>query len=70
MPGPTAGRQSGGDAGAAAAARNAAIVAAMSRCLGDFSRDVAAVLGTLPKPQPPQPPQPPATITPLPQPER
>lgn len=67
MPGPTAGRQSGGDAGAAAAARNAAIVAAMSRCLGDFSRDVAAVLGTLPKPQPPQPP---ATITPLPQPER
>jgi len=60
---PTAGAATGRDAGAAATARNAAIVAAMSRCLGDFSRDVAAVLGTLPKPQPPQPP---ATISPLP----
>ncbi|MCF8003851.1 MAG: PqiC family protein [Chromatiaceae bacterium] len=33
-----------------------AIVAAMSRCLGRFSRDVAAVLKALPKPQPPPPP--------------
>lgn len=30
-----------------------AIVAAMSRCLGRFSRDVAEVLSALPKPQPP-----------------
>jgi uncharacterized lipoprotein YmbA len=30
-----------------------AIVAAMSRCLGRFSRDVATVLRSLPKPQPP-----------------
>jgi uncharacterized lipoprotein YmbA len=37
---------------AQAAARNAAVVAAMSRCLGDFSGDVAAVLRSLPKPQP------------------
>lgn len=34
-----------------------AIVAAMSRCLGRFSRDVAEVLKTLPKPQPPTPEQ-------------
>lgn len=32
------------------AARSEAIVAAMSRCLGQFSRDVAAVISTLPKP--------------------
>jgi hypothetical protein len=35
----------------------AAVVAALSACLGDFSREVAAVLGALPKPQPPAPPQ-------------
>jgi hypothetical protein len=34
-------------------ADSAAVVAAMSRCLGDFSRDVATVLRTLPKPPPP-----------------
>lgn len=33
-----------------------AIVAAMSRCLGRFSRDVAEVLKALPKPQPPPSP--------------
>lgn len=38
---------------AAAAVRYPAVVAALSDCLGDFSRDVAAVLGGLPKPQPP-----------------
>ncbi len=66
-PSPTVGAGAGRDAGAAATARNAAIVAAMSRCLGDFSRDVAAVLGTLPKPKPPQPPP---IMSPLPTPER
>jgi uncharacterized protein len=59
-------------AGAAASATlwHAAIVAAMSRCLGDFSREVAAVLGGLPKPRPPEPPPPPAPLSPLPRPER
>jgi uncharacterized lipoprotein YmbA len=33
-----------------ATVRNAAIVAAMSRCLGEYSADVAAVLGALPVP--------------------
>jgi len=37
-----------------------AVVAAMSRCLGDFSRDVAAVVGSLPKPAPPS-----ATVSPI-----
>jgi hypothetical protein len=47
---------------ASAVARNAAVVAAMSRCLGDFSRDVANTLSGLPKPQPPEPaPTPPAS---------
>jgi hypothetical protein len=36
------------------------MVAAMSRCLGDFSRDVASVVGSLPKPAPPA-----ASVTPL-----
>jgi uncharacterized lipoprotein YmbA len=34
-------------------AESEAVVAAMSRCLGDFSRDVASVVGSLPKPAPP-----------------
>jgi hypothetical protein len=38
------------------AQRSEAIVAAMSRCLGQFSRDVAAVVDALPKPPPPQEP--------------
>jgi uncharacterized lipoprotein YmbA len=42
------------------AARSEAMVAAMSRCLGDFSRDVASVVGSLPKPAPPA-----ASVTPL-----
>jgi uncharacterized lipoprotein YmbA len=50
---PIGGAGVGGDTPADIAARNAAVVAAMSRCLGDFSRDVAVVLGTLPKPAPP-----------------
>jgi hypothetical protein len=45
-----------GDA-TAANVHYAAVVAALSACLGDFSREVAAVLGALPKPQPPAPPQ-------------
>jgi hypothetical protein len=51
-------------------ARYAAVVAALSDCLGDFSRDVAAVLGGLPKPQPLPPPGPaidPAPPQPLPE---
>ncbi|TVQ87899.1 MAG: membrane integrity-associated transporter subunit PqiC [Chromatiaceae bacterium] len=45
---------SGGRAAAAAAAAVAsdATVAALSRCLGDFSRDVAGAIRTLPRPQP------------------
>jgi uncharacterized lipoprotein YmbA len=42
------------------AARSEATVAAMSRCLGEFSRDVAVVVGSLPKPLPPA-----ATVSPL-----
>lgn len=38
----------------------AALVAALSRCLGEFSRDVAAVVRALPRPLPP-----PATVTPM-----
>ncbi len=37
-----------------------AVVAAMSRCLGDFSLDVASVLRSLPKPAPPS-----VTVSPL-----
>jgi hypothetical protein len=37
-----------------------AVVAAMSRCLGDFSRDVASVVRRLPKPPPPA-----ATVSPI-----
>jgi hypothetical protein len=52
-------------------ARYAAVVAALSDCLGDFSRDVAAVLGGLPKPQPLPPPGPAiAPVPPQPLPER
>jgi hypothetical protein len=32
-----------------------ALIAAMSAALGDFSRDVAATLRRLPRPEPPQP---------------
>ena len=35
-----------------------AMVAAMSRCLGRFSRDVAEVISGLPRPAPPPPEQP------------
>jgi uncharacterized lipoprotein YmbA len=42
---------------AAAAAQSEAVVAAMSRCLGEFSRDVAQVVRRTPLPQPSQPPQ-------------
>jgi len=41
---------------AAAAAQSEAVVAAMSRCLGEFSRDVAQVIRTTPPPQPPAAP--------------
>jgi uncharacterized lipoprotein YmbA len=61
---PIQGATIGGNAQADTAARNAAVVAAMSRCLGDFSRDVAAVLRALPKPEPPQPPA--ASVVPAP----
>lgn len=54
----TSGRET--DAAARAAAQSEAMVAAMSRCLGEFSRDVAAVLRSLPKPLPPA-----ATVSPL-----
>ncbi|WP_242475374.1 PqiC family protein [Thiohalocapsa halophila] len=46
-------RVGGGDDRATADIRYAAVVAALSECLGDFSRDVAEVLGGLPEPQPP-----------------
>ncbi|MCG6896462.1 MAG: PqiC family protein [Thiocapsa sp.] len=48
------------DQQAAAAAQSEAVVAAMSRCLGDFSRDVAQVIRTIPPPQPPA-----ATVSPI-----
>jgi len=48
------------DARADARAESEAVVAAMSRCLGEFSRDVASVVGALPKPLPPA-----ATVSPL-----
>jgi len=38
---------------AVVAAQSEAVVAAMSRCLGDFSRDVAQVIRTTPPPLPP-----------------
>jgi hypothetical protein len=38
---------------AVVAAQSEAVVAAMSRCLGDFSRDVAQVIRTTPTPLPP-----------------
>jgi hypothetical protein len=44
------------DQQAAAAAQSEAVVAAMSRCLGEFSRDVAQVIRTTPPPQPPAAP--------------
>lgn len=50
--------------------RYAAVVAALSDCLGDFSRDVAAVLGGLPKPQPPPSEPAIAPVPPQPLPER
>ncbi|MGD8275436.1 MAG: PqiC family protein [Thiohalocapsa sp.] len=53
---PIRGSAAAGDA-TAANVHYAAVVAALSACLGDFSREVAAVLGALPKPQPPAPPQ-------------
>jgi uncharacterized lipoprotein YmbA len=49
-----------GDQQALAAAESEAVVAAMSQCLGDFSRDVASVLRTTPKLPPPA-----ATVAPL-----
>ena len=55
----------GADLTAAANARYTAVVAAMSQCLGDFSRDVAAVLVRLQEPQPPEQPAQ-ATTTPAP----
>jgi uncharacterized lipoprotein YmbA len=57
----TAPATSGSDADAEnAAEQSEAMVAAMSRCLGEFSRDVAGVLRSLPKPLPPA-----ATVSPL-----
>jgi uncharacterized lipoprotein YmbA len=44
--------------GAEAGQDSEAIVAAMSRCLGRFSRDVAEVIKGLPRPMPPAPDQP------------
>lgn len=56
---PQGGAGAAGEAARAAAA-NAAMVAALSRCLGDFSRDVAGAIGALPRPQPlvPEPARP------------
>ncbi|MGB5832186.1 MAG: PqiC family protein [Thiohalocapsa sp.] len=48
------------DVQAANAADSEAVVAAMSRCLGEFSRDVATVVRATPKPLPPA-----ATVSPL-----
>jgi uncharacterized lipoprotein YmbA len=48
------------DQQAAAAAQSEAVVAAMSRCLGEFSRDVAQVIRTTPPPPPPA-----ATVSPI-----
>jgi uncharacterized lipoprotein YmbA len=45
---------------AIAADNSEAVVAAMSQCLGEFSRDVAAVLRSTPRPPPPA-----ATVSPL-----
>jgi len=56
-PGPDTSRS---DQQALAAAEAEAVVAAMSQCLGDFSRDVAAVLRATPRPPPPA-----ATVSPL-----
>jgi uncharacterized lipoprotein YmbA len=53
-----AGQQAGAEVGGY---ESEAVVAAMSRVLGEFSRDVAGVLRTLPKPPPP----PEATVRPL-----
>ncbi len=55
---PIRGSTDGADPKAAATASYAAVVAAMSQCLGDFSRDVAEVLGGLEKPQSPPAPDP------------
>lgn len=53
-------------ASAAADADYPAVVAAMSRSLGEFSRDVAAAVQALPVPQPPPPPPAPdLTVAPL-----
>jgi uncharacterized lipoprotein YmbA len=49
-----------GDASGATSAQSEAVVAAMSRCLGEFSRDVAQVVRTTPKPPPPA-----ASVSPL-----
>jgi uncharacterized protein len=67
---PIAAAPPGAAADASATLWNAAVVAAMSRCLGDFSRDVAAVVGGLPKPRPPEPEPAPAPVPPLARPER
>ena len=58
VPAPTASTAS--DKYQSVAADSEAVVAAMSRCLGDFSRDVAAVVASLPKPLPPA-----ASVSPL-----
>jgi hypothetical protein len=50
----------GSDRNRRSTADSEAVVAAMSRCLGEFSRDVASVVGSLPKPAPPA-----ATVSPL-----
>lgn len=56
----TAAATKAGDKGVGSALRSEAVVAAMSHCLGEFSRDVASVVDALPKPPPPA-----ATVSPL-----
>ncbi len=54
------------EAGSDVDARYTALVSALSACLGEFSRDVAAVLGGLPAPEPPVPPGAVAPLSPPP----
>jgi uncharacterized lipoprotein YmbA len=50
----SSGNAEGTEAPGALGGDSEAVVAAMSRCLGEFSRDVASVVASLPKPKPEQ----------------
>jgi hypothetical protein len=59
-----AGQEGAADGSATGVGDAEAVVAAMSRCLGEFSRDVASVVASLPKPKP-EPVLPDITVSPL-----